>query len=118
MKKDLMMSKFPWPRSEILAAIGIVVAIVGILLSLTQPEVRRFLGLEQAASTSITQSTQISTSPVNSTVTASPNTVPSGSKEPLTPIEVQHWCYTIPHGGSCDISRFVQFRRVDGTVLS
>ncbi len=35
----------------------LVVAIVGIVFSLTQPEVRRFLGLEQATSTPIAQST-------------------------------------------------------------
>lgn len=54
------MSKTPWPRAEKIGITSIIVAIIGILLSLTQPEVRHFFGLQQVASAPVTQS--ISTS--------------------------------------------------------
>jgi hypothetical protein len=62
--------------------------------------------------------TTVSTPPATSTPTPNTNStsVPTGLA-PLKPQEVQSWCYTLPNGGTCDISHFVQFRRADGVVL-
>ncbi len=49
------MSKSSWTRAEVISAIGIIVAIASIGLSLTQPEVRHFLGLQQVALTPVAQ---------------------------------------------------------------
>ncbi len=106
------MQRSPWSRGEKIAIIAVGVTVVGILLSLTQPEVRNFFSLGQGASSPLVQSTVTSTSSSSTTIIGS-----SRSQGTLTPTEVQHWCYTILGGGTCDISRFTQFRRANGTVL-
>jgi len=106
------MQRSPWSRCEKIAIIAVGVTVVGILLSLTQPEVRNFFSLGQGASSPLVQSTVTSTSSSSTTIIGS-----SRSQGTLTPTEVQHWCYTILGGGTCDISRFTQFRRANGTVL-
>src|SRR6266851_2637100 len=112
MRRDAAMQRSPWSRGEKIAVIALGVTVVGILLSLTQPEVRHFFGLGQAVPPPLVQST--ATSAPSASMTAIDS---SGSQGVLIPAEVQKWCYIEPGGGTCDISRFVQFRRADGTIL-
>ena len=69
------MSKSSWTRAEVITAIGIFVALAGIGLSLTQPEVRRFLGLQQVASTPIAQSIPTLKQPSDTSPTPRPGSM-------------------------------------------
>jgi len=76
MRKDLTMPKPPWTRGEVIAVISIIVALISIGLSLTQPEVRRFFHLPQVALIPIAQPTP---TPKQSSATSStphPTSIP------------------------------------------
>jgi hypothetical protein len=51
-QKEPPEQKSVWSRSDILTLIGIIIATIGLLCSLTIPEVRQFVGLDHPAQTS------------------------------------------------------------------
>jgi len=93
--------------------IVIVTSTLSPIMDGVKSEVARLFAHSATSASPNPVSTPIATAiPSPNTNTGSPS-----SLGVLTPQEVQSWCSPIPNGGTCDISRFVQFRRANGTVL-